>query len=746
MASNQIKYDGGFQDGAGYGAQQFTVPVQDGPKRVSYPFKNGPVPDAGCIVTERDFVVRKSYDVELINATTLNGGFETAGGGGSDVFANWAESIAASGTLSRDTTEFYSGTASAKYAATSGLLSSVILTQYVTTPGKTYRVSCWGKASEAGLQAVMIQDNGSLVANNTLTTSWAKYSCAYTAASALFEVRLYALINKSVWVDDVTLTEIDSVEAFDESAIMGVSKSFTNKFLYSSDLTNAAWVKTSSGTGSAPVVTAGFTGPDGALPAWRVQLDYGAGSGTSGIYQYAATTSNPHSQAFSFWYKSNTGSDQIFAAPYLDAGSTTIKLLTATKKWKQFSITNTVNSIDSLFFVRTYSTDGSQQVIDILISAVQIDFADYIGPFISTTSAEVTRSLPYVDGVSTPKIYDNFTFIDYDADSLSFIVGESDPQPTGVGNLVRFTRRFARIPANQVRPSSKWIQRPVLDGVKSGTHYAASFGNQKYSHAWNGRKSVTRVASTPASTIAAAMPGTNIVFTDSGAHVVNLPANSSAAAATAALAAGLTSLTGISVAVGTGWLNLVWTGTMTSIVPPTGVYVAGIGGNHAELASSGNQNTPATTLFEVPSHGGIVGDRMAMWAGDALVGKAVVVAVIDANNVSVMTSDLSAADSQVTYVAFSSDATYCVTNGPKLCSTRTTKRFYLPGYTTGITTAADITPPATDTDPESWLAAIVAGTAWVVDSVDDLKSWEGPILVQESSEIQMSDAIDTATP
>lgn len=754
MASNILYYDDGNQTGVSAGSQRFTVPVQDGPKRTFYPFKKGPVPDVSCVITERDFLVRKSYDVELINLTTLNGGFETAGGGGADVFADWTETVG-TGTLTRDTSNSHSGSACAKWV-NGGLLQSALLTQNVLTPGKTYAWSLWAKSETgAALYGFSIYDGSGLrYTAATLTTSWVKYEGAFVANSAVFGVSLNGgLSTPAVFVDDVILREVDSVEAFDESSIIGVTKSFTNKFLYSSDFTNAAWAKSNTGTGVLPVTTAGYTGPDGALPAWRVQLDRGAGTGLSQIVQNRTGLANPHDQAISFWYKSNTGGTNYFAISYYDYNTQVVKVLAATTKWKQFWITNNVSDTVSSLVLFTQNGLASDQVVDILFSSPQFDIAAYIGPYIPTTSAEVTRSLAYVDGVSTPKIYgNNQPFMDYDQDSLAWIVDESEPVHTGVGNLLRFTRRFARIPANQVIASSKYIDRPSVHGAKSGTAYGVSF-RDGYDHIFTSRKTAGGSYTNPAVTTTNPLPGTNITITDSGGNVATFAANASKATIDAALA----SLTALTYKVATVWdtnrISITWSGTVLSYTYPTGVIpvavrLSSVGTSLGliQFNSTGSTTSLAVTTFPCPSHGGVVGDKVAFWEGDSLLGTSTVSSVPDTDTFSCLTDALDIDTSLVTHCAFSTDAAYCVATGPKMCSIRLTQRYYLPGYTTGIATAADITPPATATDPVSWLAAIVAGTAWVVDAVTDLKSWEGPILVQETSEVQMSDAIDSATP
>lgn len=71
----------------------------------------------------------------------LNPGFETAGGGGADVFANWTEA-AGTGTIVRDVVTFHSGVASCRL--TSGAGAQPTVSQTFTVPkGDLLRLSFW---------------------------------------------------------------------------------------------------------------------------------------------------------------------------------------------------------------------------------------------------------------------------------------------------------------------------------------------------------------------------------------------------------------------------------------------------------------------------------------------------------------------------------------------------------------------------------------------------------------------------
>ena len=67
--------------------------------------------------------------------------------------------------------------------------------------------------------------------------------------------------------------------------------------------------------------------------------------------------------------------------------------------------------------------------------------------------------------------------------------------------------------------------------------------------------------------------------------------------------------------------------------------------------------------------------------------------------------------------------------------------FYLPGVTTGITTAADIPIPDPLINDAAFLAAVVANlSGYLTYDSDTLDFWLGPIYTQVKRQINMADA------
>lgn len=525
----------------------------------------------------------------------------------------------------------------------------------------------------------------------------------------------------------------------------------TNYLTYSEQFDNAAWTK------SATTISANAdSNPDtGALTADRIFET----AVTSTHYISQAYTATAVSHVYSVFVKDNGRSwvlleyDDSAAAAHLcyfniSAGTVgtealaTGSILSCGNGWYRCSIAFTPSAGAGTAYVFV-AFDGSTPsyagdiTLGIRAWGAQMTLSSSASvAYIPTTSASRTGSAPNIELNETAE----------GSDPFAFLVNESAPEIDFA--LGRFTRRYARVPGDQIIPSNQWVNRPVMHNIKSGSSYAVSFeDDQRYSWRFDSRKSITRVSSINSVAGTSAMPSSNITFVEGG-RTLNLPANSSAATVVSQFNSVLTGLTQVSANVSQGFMSVVWTGTMTSITPPSGVIITQLSSWIATFQSVGTQTTPSTTTFETSAaHGAIVGDRVALWAGETLAGTGEVIAVGTTTSFGVMTNNLISANTLVTHCAFSSDADACYVNGPKLCTVKRTQKFYLPGVTTGITTYADVPDVTVYTDPISWLGRILAvPTGYAAISVSELESWEGPILTQETSEVQMTDAIDTVTP
>lgn len=147
------------------------------------------------------------------------------------------------------------------------------------------------------------------------------------------------------------------------------------------------------------------------------------------------------------------------------------------------------------------------------------------------------------------------------------------------------------------------------------------------------------------------------------------------------------------------------------------------------------------------AHGLSAGIDVVVWNNDRIVGTIRVESVTTDNLViRAVTDPWTTGTLIATHVQSRALASAAYDNTPRTVSVRRTQKFYLPGISAGITTFADIPLQTPATTAQGWLAALVAGTAFVVDSTDQLAPWLGPILVYGYSEIQMSDAKVAITP
>ncbi len=137
--------------------------------------------------------------VHQISPTIRNGGFETAGAGGTDAVGSWTEVLGGTSTITRDTGVFDTGVASARLNIDSAG-NFAILDNNVLVGGRQYRYSIRAKSAVAGAYL-------SVGAGHTLTTEWATYTGTITAASTVFRV-FSSTANAVVYLDSIAVQEV----------------------------------------------------------------------------------------------------------------------------------------------------------------------------------------------------------------------------------------------------------------------------------------------------------------------------------------------------------------------------------------------------------------------------------------------------------------------------------------------------------------------------------------------------------
>jgi hypothetical protein len=157
---------------------------------------------------------------DIINASTLNGGFETAGGGGADVFANWTEVTSGSSTINRDTSIFYAGTASCRFDL--DITGSSVNLQSVTfARNKRYRVSCFARSTATNGRLGLNVGSASFSAIGAVldNLSWQERVFEFVTEGGgtdTFTIgRFTGSSNGSIWLDNVTFTRIGAIVDLD---------------------------------------------------------------------------------------------------------------------------------------------------------------------------------------------------------------------------------------------------------------------------------------------------------------------------------------------------------------------------------------------------------------------------------------------------------------------------------------------------------------------------------------------------
>jgi hypothetical protein len=115
-------------------------------------------------------------------------------------------------------------------------------------------------------------------------------------------------------------------------------------------------------------------------------------------------------------------------------------------------------------------------------------------------------------------------------------------------------------------------------------------------------------------------------------------------------------------------------------------------------------------------------------------------AVVDANAIAIDPSVTASTGNSVSL--FNTFGAYlrAYTPGPDRVGVKLVQDFYLPGVTTGITTAADIPVPDPLINDTAFLAAAVANTSgYLTYDSDPLTFWNGPIYTQVKQQINMAD-------
>lgn len=151
------------------------------------------------------FSMRHSDMSDIIAPGTENGGFETAGGGGADVFASWNEGTAGTSTVNDETVDFYAGAHACRFDVDASNNSASVYRNSIVTTDKLYYFECRAKGSVNGVSFRVNNVTGFALPSQNLTTSYAKYKNVFQAVGTQISILRTSAASESIYIDEVTL-------------------------------------------------------------------------------------------------------------------------------------------------------------------------------------------------------------------------------------------------------------------------------------------------------------------------------------------------------------------------------------------------------------------------------------------------------------------------------------------------------------------------------------------------------------
>jgi len=194
----------------------------------------------------------------------------------------------------------------------------------------------------------------------------------------------------------------------------------TNLITHSSELTNSSWVKTNSGTGSAPSITSNYSiSPDGTQNADRVIFNLNGGTANGDISQVSVTIGSVSSASYtnSVYIKSNTANnyDLVVTDP---SGGHIVKNIST--EWQRFDNPRE-NVTNASFRIRLRGDEGTSDYADVSIWGAQLEQQLFATSLINTSGSATTRNAETCNGAG-----DAATFNDSEGVLMAEIEGTED--------------------------------------------------------------------------------------------------------------------------------------------------------------------------------------------------------------------------------------------------------------------------------------------------------------------------------
>jgi len=108
-------------------------------------------------------------------------------------------------TLTKSTTNCHRGSQSLKITGSGGTISNPAAIQFITTTGKTYRITGW--AAGDGTQRPSIYDGNLRIWNGTTSTDWQYFDLINLAPANNLRFIYFGSTAGDVWFDDVRVVE-----------------------------------------------------------------------------------------------------------------------------------------------------------------------------------------------------------------------------------------------------------------------------------------------------------------------------------------------------------------------------------------------------------------------------------------------------------------------------------------------------------------------------------------------------------
>ena len=185
-----------------------------------------------------------------------------------------------------------------------------------------------------------------------------------------------------------------------------LEKASTNLLTHSSELTNSSWVKTNTGTGSAPSITSNYSiSPDGTQNADRVIFNLNGGTANGDISQVSVTIGSVSSASYtnSVYIKSNTANnyDLVVTDP---SGGHIVKNIST--EWQRFDNPRE-NVTNASFRIRLRGDEGTSDYADVSIWGAQLEQQSFVTSLINTSGSTVQRAAETASGAGNSEVFND---------------------------------------------------------------------------------------------------------------------------------------------------------------------------------------------------------------------------------------------------------------------------------------------------------------------------------------------------